>query len=54
MKPDSGLTEVMFRGFFGKGEMQREFEEVAFNLRVGEMSDPVSTPSGIHLIERIA
>ncbi|KAI9884713.1 MAG: hypothetical protein M1823_003494 [Watsoniomyces obsoletus] len=41
-------------GFFGRGEMQREFEDVAFNLKIGEMSEPVVTPSGVHLIERIA
>jgi parvulin-like peptidyl-prolyl isomerase len=39
-------------GWFGKGEMVREFEEVAFRLKVGEMSQPVSTESGIHIIWR--
>jgi peptidyl-prolyl cis-trans isomerase NIMA-interacting 1 len=39
-------------GWFGKGDMQREFEEAAFALKPGEMSGIVETPSGLHLIER--
>lgn len=39
-------------GFFGKNEMQREFEETAFALKPGEISGIVETPSGFHLIER--
>lgn len=41
-------------GFFGRGEMQKEFEDAAFELRPGEMSHAVETASGIHLIERYA
>jgi NIMA-interacting peptidyl-prolyl cis-trans isomerase 1 len=41
-------------GFFGKGEMQQPFEEAGFQLKVGEMSEPVSTDSGIHIILRTA
>jgi peptidyl-prolyl cis-trans isomerase NIMA-interacting 1 len=41
-------------GYFGKGEMQPEFEEAAFKLKVGEISPIVSSQSGLHLIERIA
>ncbi|KAJ1337405.1 peptidyl-prolyl cis-trans isomerase NIMA-interacting 1 [Microdochium nivale] len=40
-------------GYFGKGDMQREFEEAAFALRPGEMSSIVETASGLHLIERL-
>lgn len=40
-------------GFFGKGSMQPPFETAAFDLEVHELSDPVSTQSGVHLILRI-
>lgn len=39
-------------GWFGRGEMQKEFEDAAFALEPGEMSHLVDTASGIHLIER--
>ena len=42
------------RGYFGRGEMQKEFEEAAFALKKGEMSHVVETASGVHLIERYA
>ena len=35
---------------FGRGVMPREFEEAAFNLGVGEVSDIVETEYGYHLI----
>jgi hypothetical protein len=40
------------RGYFGRGDMQKEFEEAAFALKPGEMSGIVETASGVHLIER--
>jgi len=40
-------------GFFGHGDMQKEFEEAAFQLKPGEMSHVVETASGLHLIERL-
>ena len=40
-------------GFFSRGMMQRAFEDVSFQLNVGEMSDIVETDSGYHLIYRI-
>ena len=39
-------------GFFGRGAMQKEFEQAAFALEPGEMSGIVSTASGLHLIQR--
>jgi len=41
-------------GFFGRGMMQKPFEDASFALNVGEMSGIVSTDSGCHLIYRIA
>ena len=37
-------------GEFTKGRMVKEFEEAAFSLPVGKVSDPVKTPFGWHLI----
>ena len=38
-------------GLFGKGMMVAEFESAAFALASGELSDPVRSPYGYHLIE---
>lgn len=40
------------RGFFGKGDMQKEFEEASFALKPGEISQVIETASGLHVIER--
>lgn len=40
-------------GFFTRGRMERTFEEVAFTAPIGQLSQPVRSPYGWHLIEVI-
>jgi NIMA-interacting peptidyl-prolyl cis-trans isomerase 1 len=41
-------------GEFGRGQMQRAFEEASFALNVGELSQICDTDSGVHIIYRVA
>ncbi len=38
-------------GFFGRGEMVPEFEDIAFSLEAGKTSEPVKTDFGYHIIK---
>lgn len=38
-------------GYFGKGEMVAEFEEAAFSMEIGEISAPVKSEFGYHIIK---
>lgn len=39
-------------GYFGRGQMQKAFEDATYALAVGELSQPVCTDSGVHIILR--
>ena len=41
-------------GYFGWGKMVKEFENAAFSLEVGKISEPIKTQYGYHVIKRLS
>lgn len=46
-----GASDGGYLGSFRRGQLDESFEEVIFSLPEGELSQPIATPFGIHLIE---
>lgn len=41
-------------GVFGRGQMVKPFEDASYSLQAGDISDPIQTQFGYHLIYRIS
>ena len=41
-------------GYFGRGKMVKEFENAAFSLDIGKISEPIKTQNGYHIIKRLS
>ena len=41
-------------GYFGRGKMVKEFENAAFTLQSGQISEPIKTQYGYHIIKRLS
>lgn len=37
-------------GYFSRGQMVPEFDEASFSMEIGEISEPIKTQFGYHLI----
>ena len=52
-KCPSGASDAGNLGFFGPGQMVKQFEDAAYATSVGNISLPVQTQFGYHLIKRL-
>ena len=52
-KCPSGASDAGNLGFFGPGQMVKPFEDAAYATSVGNISLPVQTQFGYHLIKRL-
>ena len=41
-------------GYFGRGKIVKEFENAAFALQAGQISEPIKTQYGYHIIKRLS
>ena len=51
MDPGSARTAGELPGWYKRGQLAPEYEAAIFKLKVGEISQPIETDFGIHLIE---
>lgn len=51
MDPGSARTGGELPGWYKRGELAPEYEAACFQMKVGEISDPIETDFGFHLIQ---